>query len=140
MHQIIFVAAEDSAQAIEWDENPADSFPCMTSQQFHRDARAQLYALATGAFLAEAAEMEYLAKTLSDDGPYLYQFTAPLIQALAQLNEDQVEALANHWLECEEIENLDLSNNDLHDFIFQLIHFCQLSVNDGLNIYVYSDD
>ena len=140
MHQIIFVAAPESVESMELDENPSDFFPCMSSQQFHRGARAQLYALTTGVFLDEALEMEYLDQSLSDDGPHIYKLSSPLQENLACLDEDRVEKLAILWIECEEIEQLDLESNDLHDFLFQLIHFCQTATNDNLGIYIYSDD
>ena len=63
VHQIIFVGAEDSVANMEPDENPANQFPCMSSQQFHRDARGQLYALATGEFLDVAMGFEMLDQT-----------------------------------------------------------------------------
>lgn len=140
MHQIIFVAAAESVASMQWDENPSDSFPCMSSQQFHRDARAQLYALVTGEFLDDALQMEYLDQTLSDEGPYIYQYTDRVKESLARLDEDEIEEVSIRWTECQEIENLDLSQNDLHDFLFQLIHFCQIACNDDLGVYIYSDD
>ncbi len=140
MPQIIFLAAADSIETIPIDENPAESYPCMSSQQFHRDARAQLYALVIGKFVDEAGQMEYLDRILSDEGPYIYQLDTILRESLARLDEDQVEDLAKIWAECEEIEIMDLGASDLHDFMFQLIHFCQIACNDDLGVYIYSDD
>ena len=140
MHQIIFLGAADSIETMPIDENPSESYPCMSSQQFHREARAQLYALVTGEFVDEAGEMEYLDRILSDEGPYIYQLDLILRESLARLDEDQVENLAQIWAECKEIEVMDLVASDLHDFMFQLIHFCQIACNDDLGIYIYSDD
>lgn len=140
MHQIIFVGAESSVADMEPDENPANEFPCMSSQQFHREARAQLYALATGQFLDEAMDSEILAQTLQPDGPYIYQLIPKVLEKLAQLDEDGVEELSKQWVTCEEIEQLDLEANDLHDFLFHLVHFCQTASNDDLGVYIYSDD
>lgn len=140
MHQIIFVGADDSVANMEPDENPANNFPCMSSQQFHRDARAQLYALAQGLFLDEAFAIEILDQSLGDDGPYIYKLSENTMESLARLEEDGIEELAKAWLECEEIEQLDLSENDLHEFLFQYVHFCQTASNDDLGVYIYSDD
>ncbi|MFT6753632.1 MAG: hypothetical protein ACI9VI_002868 [Candidatus Azotimanducaceae bacterium] len=140
MHQIIFVASEDSVESMEADENPSESYPCMSSQQFHRDARAQLYALVTGEFLHEASEMEMLDQALSEEGPYIYKLSMPLVTNLARLEEDPIEEISLSWMECEEIEALDLDANDLHDFMFQLVHFAQIAFNDDLCVYIYSDD
>jgi hypothetical protein len=140
MHQIIFVASEDSVVSMEADENPSESYPCMSSQQFHRDARAQLYALVTGEFLHEASEMEMLDQALTEEGPYIYKLSMVLVTNLARLEEDTIEEISLSWMECEEIEALDLDANDLHDFMFQLVHFAQIAFNDDLSVYIYSDD
>ena len=140
MSQIIFLASADSVASLEADENPSLAYPCMSTQQFHRDARAQLYALVTGVFLDEASEMEALDQILADDGPFIYQLTDPLKNALAALGEDQTEQLSCAWASCEDIETMGLQSTDLHDFMFQLIHFCQVASNDDLGIYIHSDD
>lgn len=140
MHQIIFVASEDSVVSMEADENPSESYPCMSSQQFHRDARAQLYALVTGEFLHEASEMEMLDQALTEEGPYIYKLSMVLVTNLARLEEDTIEEISLSWMQCEEIEALDLDANDLHDFMFQLVHFAQIAFNDDLSVYIYSDD
>ena len=111
----------------------------MSSQQFHRDARAQLYALVSGQFLDEAAQLEYLDQSLSDDGPYVFKLADTLIDNLARLDEDQIESVAISWHSCVEIEALNLEPGDLHEFMFQFIHFCQVAKNDDLGVYLYSD-
>lgn len=140
MHQIIFVGSTEAVAEMQMDDNPANEFPCMSSQQFHREARAQLYALVTGTFLDEALEHEILDQTLSDEGPYIYSLKPETQQALARLEEDHIGEVAQSWIECEEIEQLDLQENDLSEFMFQFVHFCQIAVNDDLQVYLYSDD
>ena len=140
MHQIIFVGSAESVANMEPDENPANEFPCMSSQQFHREARAQLYALVTGTFLDEAMDLEILDQTLSDEGPFIYILESKTQESLARLEEDQVEEIAQLWMNCVEIEQLDLSENDLQEFMFLLVHFCQIASNDDLGLYIYSDD
>ncbi len=44
------------------------------------------------------------------------------------------------WMQCDEIERLNLDESDLHDFMYQLIHYCQVAVNDDLCVCIYSDD
>ena len=101
MHQILFVGAADSVAEMEPDESPANGFPCMSSQQFHRDARAQLYALVGGLFLDEAREAEQLDQSLTVDGPYIYLLSPSMTARLASLEEDDVEEVARSWVECE---------------------------------------
>ena len=140
MHQIIFVGAAESVAEMEADENPANEFPCMSSQQFHREARAQLYALVTGCFLDEALDLEILDQTLMPDGPFIYLLDPRTQRSIAELEEGQVEELGQLWMTCGEIEQLDLAENDIQEFMFLLIHFCQIAVNDDLGLYIYSDD
>ena len=90
--------------------------------------------------MQEASEMECLTHTLSHEGPYIYKLSEILQQNLARLEEDQVESVAGYWKVCEEIEELGLEVGDLHDFMFQLVHFCQIASNDDLGVYIYSDD
>ena len=139
MHQIFFIGHADDLAELEPDENPADAFTCMSSLQFHRDARAQLYALVTGSFVFDAMDMEILDREISVDGPYLYRLDEGLMGRLADLEEDQVEAYAELWMECEDIEVLRLETDDLLDFMFLLVHFCQTACNDDLGVYIYSD-
>ena len=140
MSQIIFIASSESIATLEDDENPAQAYPCMSSQQFHREARAQLYTLVTGEFLHEASQMETLHRAFDDDGPYIYQLKPRLRQALARVEEDHIEPICLTWMQCEDIEVMDLESSDLHDFMFQLVHFCQTAGSDDLGVYIYSDD
>jgi hypothetical protein len=140
VHQIIFLASASSIETMEADENPANAYPCMSTQGIHRDARAQLYAQVTGEFLDVAGQMELLDRIFSDEGPYIYLLDSRLKGSLARLDEDHVEDLVQSWMQCQEIEELDLDTTDLQDFMFQLIHFCQTGCNDDLGVYIYSDD
>jgi hypothetical protein len=140
LHQIIFVGTAERVDDMELDENPADAFPCMSSQQFHRDARAQLYSLVTGLFFDEAHELEVRYRTLEDDGPYIYQLDESLATKLARLDDDLIGEYAELWQECNEIEALDLTSNDLLEFMYLLVHFCQTVANDEeLAVFIYSD-
>ena len=140
MPQIIFISSAHGVESLEDDENPAHAFPCMSSQQFDREARAQLYALVTGEFLQEASEMEVLDRMFNTDGPYVYRLEDHLTQVIARLEEDDVEQLCSLWMQCEEIEVMTLEPDDLHEFMFQLIHFSQVATSDDLGVYIYSDD
>ncbi len=140
MPQIIFISSADAVESLEEDENPALAFPCMSSQQFHRDARAQLYALITGEFFQEAREMEALDRMFNTDGPVVYRLEDHLTQVIARLEEDDVEQLCLSWMQCEEIEVMDIEPDDCHEFMFQLIHFSQVATHDDLGVYIYSDD
>lgn len=139
MHQILFLGIDEAVQDIELDENPAERFPCLSTLQFHRDARAQLYALVCRVFLDEAQEMEQLFHCLSDEGPNIYRLDSSALDALARLEEEAVETYAGLWQECEELEALNLATDELIDFLFTFVHFCQIASNDDLNLYIYSD-
>lgn len=140
MHQLIFVAAPDQITELELDENPATSFPVMSSQEFHRGARAQLYSLVTGCFLDEAEGLEILFRSLTDEGPYIYQLAGNAMHALSRLDEDALGEFAEMWLETEEIEAIDRDVNDLYDFLYQFAHLCHVAAQDeDLGIFIYAD-
>lgn len=140
MHQIIFVAAPDQIEELEPDENPANSFPVMSSQEFHHGARAQLYSLVTGCFLDEALGHEILVRSITDDGPWIYQLNETTQHQFARLDEDGLGEFAQLWLETEEIEAIDRDVNDLYDFLYQFAHFCHMATHDDeLGVFIYSD-
>ena len=140
MHQIIFVAEPEQIDDLELDENPADHYPVMSSQEFHRDARAQLYALVTGTFFDEASELEILRRSLTDDGPYIYQLEASTQRSFSRLDEDTLGEFAERWAETEEIELLDRDVNDLYDFLYQFAHLCHVATQgEDLGLFIYSD-
>ncbi|MCB1694086.1 MAG: hypothetical protein KDI19_15050 [Pseudomonadales bacterium] len=139
MHQIIFVGSEDEVSDLELDENPADSFPCMSSQQYFRDARAQLYSIVSGVFLDEALEMENVFKALTEEGPFIYRLDREMQEQLARLDEDAIAEYAELWVECEEIEQLDTEVNDLYEFLYGLVHFCLTAQDEDMGVFIYSD-
>ena len=140
MHQIVFVATIAAAEELEFEESPANHFPCMSTQQIHRDARAQLYCTVTGDFLDESFSKEELFKSFGDEGPYIYALDRHLMTQLARLDEDDLIRVAQHWATCAEIEQLALDTQDLVDFLEQYVHFCQIASNDDMTFFLYSDD
>ncbi len=127
------------------DEDPAAGLPTMPCGQIFHEARAQLYALICGTFHDEAMEME-AEVTLDDNGmlgndddasAQIYALSSSLVEALARLEEDQLDQIIAHWQETEEIEALDTEASDLAEFLFSLIHLCQIACNeDDLGVYV----
>lgn len=140
MAEIFMIAARDAIEGLEADENPADLFPCMNNHGIHAEARAQLYTLVTGSFLDDALLLEPLVRQLAEDGPNIYQLESSLASQLADKDENDIEELVNLWIDCEPIEELELDNEDLIDFLFQLIHFCKTAIQgEDLGVYLYSD-
>lgn len=136
---ITFVGSNDLVEQLEPDEDPTDLFPCMSCRQFHREARAQLYSLVTGQFLDDASQLEELHRSLSDDGPWIYRLDADLQSRLADLDEDRIEELAALWMDCEEVESLEADLDDVHEFMYQLVHFCRVACDDeDLSVFVYA--
>lgn len=134
------IGSGDRINELEWDENPAGVFPCMTDHGIHAEARAQLYTLITHSFLEDAMELEPLVRQLGDDGPSIRQLDMSLMNELAGKDENNIEELVDLWIECEPVEALELDREDLNEFLFQLVHFCQTARQDGgLGVYIYSD-
>ena len=134
------ISSEDGIEELEADENPADAFPCMNTHGIHAEARAQLYTLVTRSFLDDAMLLEPLVRQLAEDGPNIHQLDSSLATLLANKDENDIEELVRHWVECEVIEELELDSEDLSDFLFQLIHFCKTAIQgEGLGVYLYTD-
>ena len=137
---IIFVGSGERVEELEPDEELADSFPCMSTRQFDREARAQLYSLVTNMFLDDAWSLEHLTRSLTDDGPFIYRLDSDLVSRLAELDEDGIGEFAEMWIECEELESTDLEVDDLLEFMYQLVHFCRTAeADEDLGVYVFSD-
>lgn len=137
---IILIGSEARVEEFEPDEELVDTFPCMSTQQFDRDARAQLYSLATNTFLDDAWSFEQLFHAVTDDGPFFFRLDRDLVARLAELDEDEIDELAENWLECEELASFDPDATDLHEYLYQLVHFCRTATADeDLDVYVFSD-
>ncbi len=140
MPEILFIGTLERVNDLEIDENPADVFPCMSNQGIHIDARAQLYTLVTNLFLADALEYEPLVRQLSEEGPNIYQLDDKVRHSLGVKNEQDIEELAELWLEFEDVEALEKDKDDLIEFLYQFVHFCQTAGQDEeLGIYIYAD-
>jgi hypothetical protein len=138
MPEIFLIGSPDRVFELEADENPADIFPCMSSFTVHAEARAQLYTLVTHTFLDDAMELEPLLRELTEDGPNIHQLKPSLVEQLASKDENDIEDLVDHWVQCEPIEELELDADDLNEFLFQLVHFCQTArQGEDLGVYVY---
>jgi len=140
MPDLFMLGSRERIDELESDENPADVFPCMNAMGIHFEARAQLYTVVMQCFLDEAIGLEPLIRSLGGAGPNILQLEPSLMDKLAGKDENDIEELVSHWVECEAIEDLELDSEDLNDFLFQLVHFCQTARQDGeLGVYIYSD-
>jgi hypothetical protein len=133
------IALRERIDELEPDENPADVFPCMNAMGIHTEARAQLYTVVMQCFLDEAMGFEPIIHSLGMSGPNILQLELPLMDKLAGKDENDIEELVSHWIECEAVEELELDSEDLNDFLFQLVHFCQTAKQGELGVYIYSD-
>ena len=138
MPEVFLIGAIERVDELEADENPADVFPCMSAFNIHAEARAQLYTLVTHTFLDDAMQLEPLIRELSEDGPNIHQLKPSLVELLSTKDEDEIEELVSHWIQCEPIEELELDADDLNEFLFQLVHFCQTAIQgEDLGVYIY---
>jgi len=136
--EIFLIGAYERIVELEADENPADVFPCMSAATIHAEARAQLYSLLTHTFLEDAMQLEPLVRELSEDGPNIHQLEPSLVEQLSVKDENDIEELVAHWVECEAIEKLELDTDDLNEFLFQLVHFCQTAYQgEDLGVYIH---
>jgi hypothetical protein len=122
------------------DDFVAEDLPSLPCTGIHQDARAQMYSLVTGAFLEDALQLEELILLEDGAGPVVYELDTGLIAQLADKQEDDIEILVSQWQETQEIELLNAEETDLADFLFSLIHLCQVVQNEeGMGVFVLSD-
>jgi hypothetical protein len=137
---LIFLGSDERVEELELDEDPTHLFQCMPASQFDREARAQLYSLVTNSFLEDAAALEVITRSLDDEGPWIYRLDRALLERLASLDEDEIGKFAELWFECEQLEALEPELDDLHEFMYQLVSFCQAACNEAdLGVFVYSN-
>ena len=144
MPEIILLGDHEEIVALEPDDNPADGFPFMPCNGIHSDIRAQLYASLLGVYFDEAQTLELLVSELTPYGPFIYLLDQQLLERLSRIEEDEVDTLARNWAESGDTESLGVYDTDLIEllttFLFNLIHFCLLSLNEPeLDVVIYSD-
>lgn len=139
MSEFIFIGDRQLVREPD-DDFVAEDLPSLPCAVIHQGARAQMYSLVTGAFLEDALQMEELILLEGDDGPVVYELDTALVAQLADKQEDDIETLVSQWQETQEVELLNAQETDLADFLFSLIHLCQVVLNEeGMGVFVLSD-
>lgn len=139
MPESIFIADGQLVREPD-DDFIAEDLPSMPCAGIHQDARAQLYSLVTGAFREDALEMESVILLEEGAGPVVYELAPALVATLADKQEDDIEILVSQWQETQEVELLNAEETDLSDFLFSLIHLCQVVRHEeGMGVFVLSD-
>ncbi len=137
MPEIIFLAEAEELSELEDGGNPTDHFICMNSQGLDQDLRLQLYALTMNVFRDEAASLEELTVSLTDDGPWVYQISPQLVDKWAYLEEDEVEDICRYWSQTIEAEERLLDSEELTEYLFLLVHFSKNALQDESNLYLF---
>lgn len=144
MPDIMLLGIEEQVLQLEPGENPADSFPCMSCEGVHAEMRTQLYAQLLGIFFDEAESLEQLVSEFGPEGPYIFKLEVTITERLADIEEDDIEQIAEIWAEFGEMSDLDLDRGDLLDmlgrFLYNMVHFCLLIRQETvLSVFIYSD-
>lgn len=140
----MLLGVEEQVLDLEPDENPAEAFPCMPCEGVHSELRYQLYAQLLGIFFDEAESLEQLVLEFSPYGPYVMKLDVTITERLADIEEDDIEAVVRLWASSIESDAIGLVDEDLTDvlsrFIFNLVHFCLLIRQEPvLSVFIYTD-
>lgn len=136
---IIFLAEPDELDYLDASANPKDSFVCMDCQDIHVNLRAQIYASLMGTLFDEGLALEEYVGSLTDAGPTLSAISESLVDRLASLDEDQIEAYARELIDYDLIASADMSEGDLGAFLFPLVNLARTSVQEtGTRLYVFT--
>jgi hypothetical protein len=138
MAQLIFFADSGDLFNLEPGESPRDSFVCMLGLNIHIDARAQLYSIVTGKFLQDALEMEEPVDDLGTDASWIGRLPDELVGLLSDLDEQAIAETVKHWMVCEEMESLQISEDELLDYVFTLVNICQNAIQEDAGVYTYT--
>ena len=138
MAQLLFYADGDDLFELEPGESPRDSFVCMLGQAIHIDARAQLYSIITGRFLQDALAMEEPVDELGTEATWISRLQGELVELLGDLDEQAVIETVEHWMLCEEMESLQISRDDLLDYLFSLVNLCLSARQEDACVYTFT--
>jgi hypothetical protein len=104
----------------------------------HADARAQLYSIVTGEFLQDTMAMEELVDDLATEATWVSRLPDELVARLGALDEQTATDAVKHWMFCEEIEHLQISEDDLLEYLFALINLCENALQEDACVYTYT--
>lgn len=138
MAQLLFFADASDLFDLEPGESPRDSFVCMHGLGIHIDARAQLYSIVTGKFLQDALEMEEPVDDLGTDATWIGRLPGELVELLSELDEQAIAESVGHWMACEEMESLQISKDDLLEYVYSLVNLCQNALQEDACVYTYT--
>ena len=138
MTDMFVLGSEERVVEFEPDENPADSFVTLHCGPVDIESRAQLYALTMGLLFDDAMGVEILERQVTEEGPFFYELEAAAIDTIADLEEEEIEQIAITWGQTETMESLNLEDQDLVEFLFNLVNLCQ-ATNDEIGLYIISE-
>jgi len=138
MSQLLFFADPLELLNLSPGESPRNAFACMHGRGIDGPARAQLYSIVSGSFLQDALEMEISVDELSTDSSWINGLTDELVDCLGQLDESAISETVAHWQQCEEIETLDVTQDDLLEYLFALVNLCQNALQEDARVFTYT--
>lgn len=144
MPDIIILGSAEKILALEPEENPAESFPCMPCAAIDKTVRSQLYAYLAGIFYDDAQAMEVLVGESGPGGPFIYRLDEALVTRLAETDEDRVPEIVKWWSGGAEMDALGFYDEDpgemLSAFLFDLIYLClRAHPEPELDICIYTE-
>lgn len=133
----LFLARADQLAYLGEYSHPREAFITIECLNFHVEARAQLYSILMNLFYDEARELEVFVDAYEDDGPGVWQLCDDLVMRLADLDEDDIQALAEQLPEYDLLSQAELTEEDVSDFLFPLVTLARNSLDEpGLKLYV----
>ena len=139
MREYFFIA--DTSLAKDLTEGIlAEDLPSMQCNGISVDARVQLYSLLTSSRLDDSYKMEIPLLASYETNPAYYQLNVNLVSTISQIDENTAELIMKDWLATKDLEEITSDDTDPNDFLFSLIHFCQIATNEtDLGIFLLSE-
>ena len=140
MPDVYLLGKPDEIEALAPDDAPDEIALCLNTGPLDREARLPLYALLAGLLIEEAGGLESLVQAIDADGPYLFLVDEKVCDELARFEDEAVETLLLNWSACAAIEGLQIDQDDLLKFLFELTHLCKIrDQNSDLELYLYHE-
>ncbi len=101
----LVIADEREARAVAGEAVPRRRWTGIDAEGVDQVKLATLWALLAGREFRDELVSEFVPlHEVSDDGPWVFRFPAPLVQLLAELEDDRASRLGSAWAGTEELE------------------------------------
>lgn len=133
-----FVSAhEEDIEAIGESQHPVDEWNGIEARDIDRAKIISLHCLVTGDGIEDAVYAYEPVYSTYDDGPIVVRMSEYLVERLAELDEDALEAVGEELAASEDFETSDLPPEEVQTLVTDLATLARSTVAQGQNLYIW---